>query len=329
MNYIVFDLEWNQSKNTKNNSKFENKNADILKQMPFEIVEIGAVKLDENFQNVDTFSRLIKPSFYKKMSPIISEITGIRDSDLKNQKGFQFVMREFIEWCGDDYIMCTFGNQDIYELGINMHFHNVKIPWSYPMYYIDIQRIFGIIYGKENEQKSLEMVSMYMGIAKKKAYHRALNDAIYTAEILKKLNQKQVMENRSLDYFMLPINHKAEKENNVGTHLEYLTAPYENKDDLLNDKNVFITRCPQCMKKCKKKIRWFLDGSKYVCIAKCENHGLMEGILYIKNNYNGYYGVKKTVAVGTERLDEIAKRKNIIREKRRLKRLREKQNSEG
>ena len=39
MNYIVFDLEWNQSPDGK---KFENA------RLPFEIIEIGAVKLDKD-----------------------------------------------------------------------------------------------------------------------------------------------------------------------------------------------------------------------------------------------------------------------------------------
>lgn len=37
MDYIVFDLEWNQSPEGKKGSD---------KKLPFEIIEIGAVKLD-------------------------------------------------------------------------------------------------------------------------------------------------------------------------------------------------------------------------------------------------------------------------------------------
>ena len=43
MNYIIFDLEWNQPM-LKVNSK---------PQMPFEIIEIGAIKLDEKFSIID------------------------------------------------------------------------------------------------------------------------------------------------------------------------------------------------------------------------------------------------------------------------------------
>ena len=52
MNYIVFDLEWNQSPGGK---KYSNS------RLPFEIIEIGAVKMNEKREPVDVFQRLIKP----------------------------------------------------------------------------------------------------------------------------------------------------------------------------------------------------------------------------------------------------------------------------
>ena len=45
MNYIVFDLEWNQSPGGKRWSN---------SRLPFEIIEIGAVKLNEKKEIVDS-----------------------------------------------------------------------------------------------------------------------------------------------------------------------------------------------------------------------------------------------------------------------------------
>ena len=66
MNYIVFDLEWNQSPNGKEDS---------VDHLPFEIIEIGAVKLDEGFCQVGEFHKLIRPQVYKKLHLKISEVT--------------------------------------------------------------------------------------------------------------------------------------------------------------------------------------------------------------------------------------------------------------
>ena len=58
MNYIVFDLEWNQCPYGK-----EKEN----KKLPFEIIEIGAVKLDENRNVIDSFQEIVKPAVYHRL----------------------------------------------------------------------------------------------------------------------------------------------------------------------------------------------------------------------------------------------------------------------
>ena len=74
-NYIVFDLEWNQSANGKERS---------IPHFPFEIIEIGAVKLNETFQMVDEFHRLIRPQVYTQMHHAISEVTHMDMKELRN-----------------------------------------------------------------------------------------------------------------------------------------------------------------------------------------------------------------------------------------------------
>ena len=49
-NYIVFDLEWNQSIEGKEHS---------IEHFPFEIIEIGAVKLDEKLNMVSEFQTAV------------------------------------------------------------------------------------------------------------------------------------------------------------------------------------------------------------------------------------------------------------------------------
>jgi inhibitor of KinA sporulation pathway (predicted exonuclease) len=66
-NYIIFDLEFNSTKNTKT-SRFIN-----------EIIEIGAVKLDETLQEVDCFSCTVKPHFSKKLNPYVKKLTNITE----------------------------------------------------------------------------------------------------------------------------------------------------------------------------------------------------------------------------------------------------------
>ena len=72
MNYIVLDLEWNQSPDGKEGQ---------TRHLPFEIIEIGAVKLDQNRKRAGKFHRLVKPQVYDELHFKIQEVTGL-DIDL-------------------------------------------------------------------------------------------------------------------------------------------------------------------------------------------------------------------------------------------------------
>ena len=116
MNFIVFDLEWNQSPEGK---KYSNR------RLPFEIIEIGAVKLNERKETVDTFHRLIKPQVYNWIHNSIREVIRVNYKDLETGTPFPQAVREFIEWCGDDWHFCTWGNQDVMELQRNMKYYEL------------------------------------------------------------------------------------------------------------------------------------------------------------------------------------------------------------
>ena len=73
MNYIVFDLEWNQSPGGK---KYSNS------RLPFEIIEIGAVKMNEQREVVDVFQRLVKPQVYNWIHDSIHEVIHVDYKDL-------------------------------------------------------------------------------------------------------------------------------------------------------------------------------------------------------------------------------------------------------
>ena len=100
MNYIVFDLEWNQSPGGKRWSN---------SRLPFEIIEIGAVKLNEKKEIVDSFQRLIKPQVYNWIHDSIHEVIHMNYKDLQNGTPFPQAVTEFLEWCGEEYIFFYLG----------------------------------------------------------------------------------------------------------------------------------------------------------------------------------------------------------------------------
>ena len=100
MNYVVVDFEWNQACYGKGSEN---------RKIPFEIIEIGAVKLDENLKEIDRFSRTIRPKVYKKLHYITRDLTGITQEELCASDPFSYVLVDFMLWCGKDYIFLHMG----------------------------------------------------------------------------------------------------------------------------------------------------------------------------------------------------------------------------
>lgn len=89
-NFIILDLEWNQS--------CDPEAAD--KKLQFEIIEIGAVRMDENRRMTGEFSQLIKPQIYHELNKITSRLIHMKMSQLRQGRPFPEVMEEFRAWCG-------------------------------------------------------------------------------------------------------------------------------------------------------------------------------------------------------------------------------------
>ena len=104
MRYIVFDLEWNQGHPSREGAN---------RALPFEVIEIGAVKLDENFNIIDSFHRIIKPVVYPVLFKYTREIISLTERELSMGTDFVTACKEFLRWCrkGDrNYFFCYLGN---------------------------------------------------------------------------------------------------------------------------------------------------------------------------------------------------------------------------
>ena len=57
MDYIILDLEWNQPL-SYNSSAYKSVGGKLL----FEMIQIGAIKLNDRLEIIDTFNQLIQPT---------------------------------------------------------------------------------------------------------------------------------------------------------------------------------------------------------------------------------------------------------------------------
>ncbi len=311
MDYIVLDLEWNQS-NTGEELE--------VKEMPFEIIDMGAIKLNGERQMIDEFNQLIKPTVYLHMHRITSKIIHLHMQDLQKGQPFTEVMSQFLTWCGNDYVFCTWGPMDLYELQRNMQFYQMEALSDKPICFLDVQKLFSIAFEDKKSRRSLEYAIDYLKIEKDIPFHRAFSDAYYTAKVLACLDQ-DVLVNYSIDTYILPKNRKEELHIQFGDYMKYISREFVDKQKALEDWEVISTKCYLCNKNLRKKIRWFSpNGRHYYSVSSCPVHGYMKSKIRIrKSENNGVYVVKTSKFISEEGYQKLLQKRNQAKERHKTK----------
>ena len=312
--YVVLDLEWNQSAEGRLHTE---------EGLPFEIIEIGAVKLDEQRRILSSFSCLVTPSVYPQLHFKISEVTHM-DMEALRREGKPFVQaaEEFLEWCGTDAVFCTWGSMDLTELQRNMRYYGMKIPFSKPLLYYDVQKLYAIWQGDAKARVSLDRAVEDLGLLEERPFHRAMDDAFYTARVLQTLDFVRCRPYLSVDYFRLPGNREEEIFLEFPSYSKYVSRVFSTKEEAMEDKTVTDMICCSCRRMLRKKLKWFsLNQKQYFCLAWCPEHGYVRGKIRMKKaEPDGLYVVKTMKQVEESGADEVFARKEEQRKKRKVRR---------
>lgn len=314
MDYIVLDLEWNQSSNE----------AGVNKDIKFEIIEIGAMKLNGKREQTDKFSELIKPQVYHELHKITGNLIHLKMEELDECRSFQEVMGDFLTWCGQDYIFCTWGTQDLTELQNNMQYYGMQPLSDGPIRFLDVQKLFSLAYEDGKSRRALEYAVDFLHIEKDIPFHRAFADAYYTGKVLSAIQDEKVLTMYSYDVFHPPKNAKEEVSVVFDTYAKYISRVFPDKAAALRDREVISSKCYLCHRNLKKKIRWFCPaGRHYYCLAYCERHGYLKGKIRIKKvDEEQVYIVKTTKLISAKEAEELMQRQEHAKELRRNRRKR-------
>lgn len=309
MNYIVLDLEWNQSPTGKE---------DEIKTIPFEIIEIGAVKLNEQQEILDQFSEMIKPQVYKKLDENVQEIVHVSMEDLQDGTPFPEVWKKFEDWCGEDYIFCTWGPMDLIELQRNITHYGFPALHSRPFFFYDVQKLFATFFDTEKMPRTLAFAADYFHLQEEGDFHSAICDAKYTARIFQKFDLKKTKKYMEIDYCNPPKCQADEFYVSFGSYAKHISMLYKSKDALLHSKEVKSTSCCICQAKASKKIDWFPNSSKtnYYGVFHCKEHGYLKGKLRVKkHNDNHYFAVKTIKIISKEEAIHLKKKSTSVKNK--------------
>lgn len=250
MYFVIMDLEWNNSFN-KLTQKFMN-----------EIIEIGAVKLDDKLNEVSTFSELIRPVISKKLRSRIKNLTNISNEEVRTGRAFEEVIDEFEEWVGDDTVVMSWGDTDLRTLLTNYKWFLKKNSVTFINKYADLQKYCQCFINMENvQQAGLSYAAQCLEIDPEQyPHHRALDDSILSAECFKK-----VYDEEKFKEFIKICDHDF--------YGRLLFHPYviKNKNDPLIDKNQFNCFCEICGGKVETVKKWKFMNQSFRGIFYCAN----------------------------------------------------------
>lgn len=254
MQYIILDMEWNQAQPP----------AKAIRE-PFhlvgEIVQMGAVRLDEKFRPVDTFKIYITPKYYKRMNFRIARLTGISNADIRGGIPFPDALEAFRQWCGQEYCILTWGPDDIPMLRDNMRLHSLDDS-NMPLHY-NLQPVFDSQITHENRQCSLTYAMEKLGETPYRE-HDALNDALNTAVVCRHLD----MEKGISEYESLKKHHEIHTEENSNS--DGFRKIFSNRATALANSECKRIKCEACTEKAVCGNWVHQSGEKYISLARCK-----------------------------------------------------------
>jgi inhibitor of KinA sporulation pathway (predicted exonuclease) len=238
LNYIVFDLEYNQA-SPLNKRLAITLGTEKPQYLKFEIIQIGAIKIDKNLKYVSNFKMYVKPKFMPTISKHVLEIMGVKERYIKtNSLYFDKAFEDFRNFIGqdDECTFVTWSSNDLEVLRSNLdawdiYFNTTKYR------HIDLQQV--VMKKQELElHPSLEKIALEYGI---NFNSESLHDAYADASITKQLFQKiGVCEsNPYVDNIKFKLNRKIKKY----------------KDKILMSEINKVPHCNRCGKFMKTKAK--------------------------------------------------------------------------
>lgn len=282
MEYIILDNEWH-TPYCKVNGKCIN-----------ELIEIGAVKLDENLNEISRFSVLIKSTFTNKLGSRFQRLTNITTEEmLRDGMTFEQAVSLYSEWACSDAVTMTWSNSDLYVLLENFRLRRRLNTVPIIGKYIDLQKYVQnemIRLGHSiTSQVSVANAAIMLGISIDGiGLHRALDDSLLCADMLRKVYDKERLMSYCVDT-SVPDYYK---------RLTFKAYIVRDIDSPLVNKKKMEFKCERCGKDAKRTTSWVFKGhffnAEFVC-PECDYKFI--GRVTIKKYYDKVVVKHNTVPI--------------------------------
>lgn len=276
MIYIFLDLEWN--------SFYESHRGKYIS----EIVDIGAVKVNDKLEITDKFHSFVKPKYSDKLNKYVEKLTNISFDDIVNAEPFEKVAASFEKWVEPDSVILTWSKSDLQVLldayrEIDKRY--VTIPFIHR--YADLQPFVQMQLSMSGgNQMGLTKAAELLGVdCSDIPAHRALNDSIVTAYCFIKC-----FDEKKLKPFICDCNSK-EFYDRAFFKAKYVTSI----DNELVKPSDLRYYCPYCKRRLRKKGNWRNRNKKLSVSMVCGGCG---------KEFKAYLQIKITY-------DDVVKTKNL------------------
>lgn len=284
MHYIILDLEWN------------NTYARRIKGFLNEIIEIGAVMLDDNLKEIDEFSCFVNAQVGKKLRSNIKRLTHITNDDIKSGIVFTKAMSKFRDWIGsEDNVILTWGDSDIRTLIENFKYLNGIDTIPFLSNYVDVQRYVQHILGiSMAQQLGLSPAAEELGINEEDfSHHRALDDSKLTAECFRKTFRKDLFDSMI-----------TECDSSFYGKLAFKPYAISSLSSSEIDKSLLNYTCEKCGSKGKIVKNWRYSNQFFRAIYRCP---VCKTNVKVAVRYKKYYDhieTKKNISIIEQNQDK-------------------------
>ena len=116
--YVVYDLEMCKVPKGEKREEFGSHQ---------ELIQIGAVMLDEEYKTVDTFMTYVAPR-YGFVDPFIQQLTGIKPSDTEGAPTTEDALNAFLAWIPSDATLVSWSENDAIQIYHEIDGKHIEIP---------------------------------------------------------------------------------------------------------------------------------------------------------------------------------------------------------
>ena len=179
MNYLVVDFEFT----------FYKRPVGRPRAFFAEIIEIGAVKLDENLNECGKLQNFVKPHFFPKHAKDAMDFCMITDADIKKAITFPAMLEKISAmYEAGNTLFVAWGDSDYKVLAEGCSRHKLENP-VLQADYLDLAEADKLWRGEENTP-GLKTAITEMEVTADGLAHTAFDDAYNTGKVLAKMLEK-------------------------------------------------------------------------------------------------------------------------------------------